>query len=214
MIFSAPRQEQNIARYSLYPSLEVLPNVSVDEYGNLRFREEPRDSLRRRFELVAALPAASLAGTVLAELLNWLRWGSETGVMWEATLSELANLVRVWEEANLPTDPQNYFGRDSEEIPFEDPEAWEDLWNTQGFRYGIVLQRVCACGRTFRDLEVQCPNCEKYRYQDGTRDAWVGPRGAYNIALVGGDGWAVAQAAYQTLPMFRIVDEKKLPLSR
>jgi hypothetical protein len=179
---------------TLYPSLEKVPDVIVDEYGNLRFKQEDpnRDGLRKRFELASRLPLRALAGTTLSHLLNWTRWDSETGVMWECTLPELLALVTRWEKANPNASVQLYGCR---ETPAS--EYWEKLWK-KAWRGGISTRHMCVCKRYFRTGEMQCPTCDTWRYQAGTKDVPTGPRGKYNLILNGADGYNIAKAAFET----------------
>src|SRR5665213_3470043 len=85
-----------------YPSLLVLPWVRVDQHGNLNFVSiaDRTEGLRPRFERLMNIGLQSLKSTKLNELLDWVMWGAETGVMWECTAVELSELIGYWEKAN------------------------------------------------------------------------------------------------------------------
>ena len=61
----------------------------------------------------------------LAELLNWFRWGSQDGVMWECTAAELFRIIDRWEAAN-PDAPMARYGIREEMPPSEIGAFWSD----------------------------------------------------------------------------------------
>lgn len=75
----------------MYKSLERLPSLARDKYGNLNLKGENIGyfGLYPRVKYILTLGADVLKGTILSELLDWLRWGSETSVRWDCTLPEL-----------------------------------------------------------------------------------------------------------------------------
>jgi hypothetical protein len=191
-------------------SLLKLPGVVKDTYGNLNVVGVKSGSgLRHRYSFVLRLSFKSLAGVVLEELLNWMRWGSMDGVMWECTARELFRVVERWERAN-PDAPASLYGiTEDRELP-----EWNEFWKTyRAHAESVRSQRRCSCGRFFRTFEfTTCPACDT-SYWDGKNEL-LGPRGprTYNLALIGGDGHAVAALAYATRGQARPIPEN-LPIS-
>lgn len=178
-----------MGRCFLHPSLTKLPGTQVDEHGNLKFKTEGESvGLRWRLETVLRLNPRELTGTRLSELLNWLRWGSQGGVMWECTLPELVALVEKWEAAN-PDAPAEQYGVDQ---PDQD---WSELWKNARIA-GLRRVRDCRCG--LKLVEIGRCRCGR-GYFDG-KDRTEGPRGpeTYNLVLIGGSGYNIAEAAFVT----------------
>jgi hypothetical protein len=138
-----------------------------------------------------AMPVSALTGTVLAELLNWFRWGSATGVMWECTVKELLQLIEHWEEANLYAEIEQYFGSQLKGNLI----TWDELW-TQARAAEASQVRACVCGEVYPYHQRFCTKCRKDS-SDG-RLTYQTRRGldTYKTLLIGGDGRSVAVAAF------------------
>jgi hypothetical protein len=176
-----------------YPSLEGLPDTRVDEYGNLGVvSRREGEGLRHRFEYALALAPEHLAGRILSELLDWLRWGSQTGVMWEASGQELVDLINRWEAANPAAGHELYLGREPV------PVTWDQVW-ARTCRQGTRRVGLCPNGHgEFGDFFGQCRECGANWYDDDVRKAEMGPRGigTYNTATYGVGGGSIAAAAF------------------
>ena len=194
-----------------YSSLEKLPGTHRDQYGNLKAPQEAYP-LRGRFEYALKLTPKELSGTVLGELLDWLRWGSDGGVMWEATLPELIQLIENWLAGN-PDAPQELF---SPHICCD--EDWDELWNKRGVREEVQEARICKCGTVHRMYTFRIEDCQKcwQRWYEMESADW-GPRGldTYNLALVGAGGCSVAAAVWTNRNWLFVVPlefaQKKFP---
>lgn len=174
----------------MYKSLETLPGTIRDQYGNLNLVDENvgNAGLRKRVEYLLALDRSQMAGTVLCDLLDWLRWGSETSVMWECTLPELIKVTEKWLAAN-PDAPRNLF------TPYFTKEVnWDELWIERGFK-GKMRERRKCCGAIFKEFE-DCRVCHKAWYN--MERVYIGPRGegTYHLVLNGADGGSVAAAVW------------------
>lgn len=173
-------------------SLDRLPDVARDQYGNLGFKGENagHSGLRPRVNWVLALPDSALTGTVLCELLDWLRWGSQVSVMWECSLPELILVIEKWLAAN-PGAPVAAF-----HPHFRQDVDWEKLWTERGFKDGMRVKHRCGCGRLYGDFTLICKKCWQQWHE--MERVNVGPRGpgTYNLVLQGADGGSVAAAVW------------------
>jgi len=175
----------------MYESLERLPGTTRDRYGNLNLVDgnTGNGGLRKHFEYLLALDGAQMAGTVLCDLLDWLRWGSETGVMWECTLPELISLIDKWSAAN-PNAPLELFTR-----YFTKEVNWDELWSERGMKGEMRRKRKCGCGRIFTEFH-DCNLCHQRWHE--MKQVYIGPRGegTYYLVLQGADGGSVAAAVW------------------
>lgn len=178
-------------------SLAKIPGVTVDEMGNIRIDGIGWNS-RKYFEFAAALPAKHLRDTRLSELLEWLRWGHDgddfSGVLWECSLRELANLIARWEEANPGATKQEYGIAGKKDIVH-----WGALWRKNAIPAHTYSARRCnSCRTIYKDPAIECPECQTDWIHSGR--ATVGPRGegSYNLALQGHNGVSVAIAAWHS----------------
>jgi hypothetical protein len=190
----------------LHPTLTGLPGTIRDEFGNLKLKRH--DGMRRRWAHAMRLRPEALTKAALSELLNWLRWGSQTGVMWECTAEELFKLVERWEEANPTATPEQYGV--SEPLP---PATMETLWEKRAFMLCTKLRFRCKrCNEVFGPNDCRCDKCGAERYLFGEKEMH-GPRGngSYNFALEGGDGNTIAAFALATRGRTRTVPILTMP---
>ena len=147
------------------------------------------------------LGTKALARIKLSELLNWLRWGSATGVMWECTSEELFRCVTRWEMANPAATPEHY----GVNAPMP-PEKSEILWQAAYMESAHIRFRCQRCHELFPLHGYRCEKCDAERYLFGEREVY-GPRGkgSYNFALEGADGYAIAAFALATRGKTRVV---------
>ena len=172
--------------FRYYESLDKIPGVFRDRYGNPRCG---RSVTRGETEFVLELPKGALQDVILSELLNWIRWGSQTSVMWECTLPELIQIIEKWHGDN-PNAPKRLFD------PHITSDAdWESLWIRRGVK-GEVRRAYKCCGLLFPEYQQSCTQCDKH-WTD-MQEVWVGQRGegTYNLILEGADGSYVAAAVY------------------
>jgi len=176
----------------MYESLERLPGLTRDKYGNLDLEGENIGyfGLYPRVKYILALGADVLTGTVLSELLDWLRWGSETSVRWDCTLPELIAVIEKWLGSN-PDASRNafnpYFTKDVD---------WNQLWVERGMKDCIYIKHRCRCGIMHGEFDLECQACwQKWHEMEKVR---MGPRGenSYNLVLLGADGGSVAAAVW------------------
>lgn len=182
-----------------YPSLADLPGTKVDQYGNLRLIKT--DDLRKQFEYLMSCPQEYLAGRNLAELLEWWRWGSSSGVMWEATVVEIIQLIERWELANPNAEASLYVqGR-------HDNLSWEEVWS-RAYKTDISEGRKCECGRLLTG-SFWCKDCVCGNSWWAGEIIVVGRRGpyTYNTYLHGASGDAVAMAAFNSRNWIRLTPD-------
>lgn len=171
--------------YRYYPSLDQIPGVFRDQFGNPRCG---RSVTRGETEFVLQLPIGALKEVVLSDLLNWLRWGSRNSVMWECTLPELISVIEKWLKDN-PDAPQDLFAPG-----IRGEVNWEAIWNERGIKSEVFRKHRC-CGQILSEYE-DCPQCLTGWHEMG--EFWLGPRGedTYNLVLMGADGGYVATAVW------------------
>lgn len=192
----------------------LIPGTAEDDMGNIYIagKDGQKQGPRQRFEFIMSVESTVLQGVRLPDLLNWLRWGSQTGVMWEFQLEDMIALIEKWEEVNdnmclyIP-------------LPSQKKTDWETLWKTFGQYGDCGERRLCTCGRIYRgNLEMMAANtsasnpagqCECGALWYDTKPVFWGPRGqaTYNLVLNGGDGYKVAAAAYYSRGQKRPVVE-------
>jgi hypothetical protein len=172
-----------------YKGLEKLPGLIRDRYGNLRVAQEA-NGLRGRIEYALNLATDELAGTRLAELLDWMRWGDECSVMWECTLPELIQVIEKWLAAN-PEAPWEIFGIHNH----QNEVSWDSLWAKQGQKEEIWEAKRCRCGSIHGQF-TDCDECGQHWFQMETVS--MGPRGpnSYNLGLMYANGVTVAAAVW------------------
>jgi hypothetical protein len=176
----------------MYESLERLPNLTRDRYGNLNLKGENigYSGLHARVKHVLALEGSVLAGTVLSELLDWLRWGSETFVRWDCTLPELILVIEKWLEANHDA-PLSLFN------PYFSQEVdWSQLWIERGMKGDMYVKYRCRCGILHGEFDLECQACwQKWHEMERLN---MGPRGegSYNLVLHGAAGGSVSAAVW------------------
>lgn len=177
--------------YCYHRSLRGLPNTQVDQFGNLNVNgtRSSHSGLRHHYDYLMQIELEALRDRQLDQLLNWIRWGAETEVVWECTLPELVALIERWEQVNeLP----ELYG-----MPPEDTRvSWISLWK-QAKKYGVFTHHFCRrCNRRTNTAR-HCSHC--YTWGE-TFPFTTGPRGpeTYNLELEWNDGHAVANAAYHT----------------
>jgi hypothetical protein len=177
----------------LYETLERLPGLAKDEYGNLNVAAFTKRNcgLRHRVDYALQAPRGTFTGTKLSDLLDWMRWGSECSVMWECTLPELIQVIEKWLGDNADA-PQELFGL------YGDPAGadWNKLWTDRGIKDEVLTKRQCQrCGKIYREFD-DCDKCYIPWYEMET--VMVGPRGphTYNLVLMGAAGYSIAAAVW------------------
>ena len=186
-----------------YPSLLHLPGMATDRHGNMNLNTAPKGKgLRYRHDYAISLDPVLLKGVILSELLNWMRWGSQSGVMWECTLKELVQLIGHWEKANSEKALYGIRGNDKREY-------WDQLFS-KACMTGISPGYICPICKT-PNLDTtlwDCKKCGFHCFPSFTRkDIFIGNRGpnSYDLALEGADGLEVANAAYFTRGEKRLI---------
>lgn len=194
-----------------YPTLLGLPGVFSDNYGYLEIKgAAEKKGLRYRYEYAIQLEASQLKSTSLPELLNWMRWGSIGGVMWECTLDEMVKLIEHWEKHNFEREIYGV-------KPNHNPIDWDELW-LQAIMTTISPGYICPrCNTVNSDNTLwTCRQCGFFCLTTSERkDVYLGPRGmnTYNLALQGADGWNVANAAYFSRGKVRSTKIERLTFS-
>lgn len=201
------RKEGNV-RYESEPTLTGLPGTRRDEFGNLLLKRG--DDMRRRWVHLLRVKSTAFARPNLAELLNWFRWGSQDGVMWECTAAELFRIIDRWEAAN-PDAPMARYGIREEMPPSEIGAFWSDYARMLQI---VIRYRCVQCKILFPPDRVHCSKCDSPQWDSTTtKEAW-GPRGkgSYNLALEGADGYAVAAYAWATRGRTRTIPAVAMPM--
>ncbi|OGN07444.1 MAG: hypothetical protein A2669_01865 [Candidatus Yanofskybacteria bacterium RIFCSPHIGHO2_01_FULL_48_25b] len=168
-----------------------MPGTVQDQYGNLELVGEnvERFGLRKRVEYLFALDGSQMTGVILCELLDWLRWGSETSVMWNCTLQELITIIEKWLAANPDAALELFTPHFTEEV------SWDKLWNERGLKGRMHRKRKCRCGTIFREFD-DCHVC--YERWHEMKEVYVGPQGegTYDLVLNGAAGGSIAAAVW------------------
>lgn len=174
-----------------YSSLEGLPRTVVDPMGNLNVENSATGAgLRHRVDYLIGLPEGARKGTILGELLNWLRWGGQDSVKWECTLSELRLIIWQWERDN--PDERRY-------VAYENMKcyaSWDTLWGKHSEAVGRFTQYRCTvCKKIAADMGY-CNHCKECRGITAWKEIVCYPRNnsGYNLILAGHDGNDVALA--------------------
>ena len=180
---------------ALHSSLSGISGIRKDKYGNLKVRGvRSGEGLRHRYAFVMRLPYCELAKVQLGELLDWMRWGAQEGVMWECTMAELLRVIMRWERANPEADASRYSSLNMGAL------SWTDFWSSHSaFAYQAWRVVRCKCGRIFDYDGMFCPRCDASHFE-GTWETRHLTRGLghYNLAVHGAGGSAVAALAFTT----------------
>ncbi len=184
-----------------YPGLMGLAGTEGDRNGNLKIIGlASGDSLRPTYDFLMRLPLENLRGRPLPELLNWMRWGGGTAVIWECTLSELVAFIERWEQVNEHPDLYGI-------KPTDPAVTWYTLWNQSGCVRGVITQHHCVNCEDDTTVASHCATCDEYV---DARAVVVGPRGpgTANLELQWSEGYTVANAAYHTRGRRRRIPKK------
>lgn len=204
--FSAPEyiSAREEVREMMHQSLLKLPGLRPDRYGNINVAGNSEEGLRHKYSFVLRQPFSALAGVRLDELLEWMRWGSEDGVMWELNAHELFRVIAWWERAN-PNAPPALYGVEGD-LP--KMMEWREFWRAHNaIAYMATPMTRCECGRVFdNNATLFCPSCdEHYLYGRQEPRHIVRGMGHYNLAIKGACGAEVAELAYATRGQVRPV---------
>src|SRR5262249_9928438 len=137
-----------------------------------------------------ALPTGTLAGTKLVDVLEWPRWGSATGCMWECTLPEMIRLIEKWLLDN-PDGTLKNFGISQPSPDF----TWQELWETRGSKGGYRRARKCSCRKIHEEF-AHCDACGQAWYDMQQTTLTVRGPETYNVILEGADGGSIAAAVW------------------
>ena len=194
-------------------SVAEIPGLVADEHGNINIVgvDVDKTGLRPYYEFLMNCPPKHLQGVVLSEMLDWCRWGSQTGVMWEASLPELITLVERWERANgitdLIADTERTLYEENPEEAVPAYESWQEIVAQMLMAQRGPLKWLCPNGHVTSESMLSffenCPECGKDRAD--CKLVPVGPRGlsTYNLCLEGGGGEELATAFYATRPYIK-----------